>query len=195
MLLAYFNAFSQENFVEAEGEMTIKKIPTNNDIYFDTRFTHMFKRHHQTGIYGGISTDGNTTSYYTGLVFEKESFNILRVEASLGPELDQEIRKPHNFSMGILANVCFETKTNKDRASWKCEGSYTLYYSKELGWWHLAQVTLSPVKWLSLGIRDQTYGLRFGGVIRINMPGGIRPFLGFDKNRQQIGIQYSGKLI
>ena len=117
----------------------------------------------------------------------------LSVEGSFGPEFIKEIRTKKS-GLGATGHVYLSNKKYLDRKQWKVQTFFQFHYSDMSGWWHQFYATISPFKWISLGVLNQTHSVKFGGLIHLNSPGGLRLFFAADGKRQCIGLNISGQL-
>lgn len=191
MILVSFFACAQSAFIESEGELTARPLPTDHDFYFFTRYTQTTKSLPTFGFYVEFSSDANVAGYSGGVVYKHSGNRQFNFEASVGPELDREIRRKHT-TLGVLGNVEFATK-KEERTAWNIEGYTTLFYSKD-GWWHQSSLTFSPFKWLAVGVHSQTYSVKFAPIVKVKLPGVMTIFLAVGKDKQLIGLNVSGWL-
>lgn len=179
---------AQEAFVEFEGEYTEKKIRTGNDFVTSSRYTRFNRHHLERGYFLELASDANTAEYTAGLVCRREAFSM--IEGSLGLTFLQEIRSKEK-AIGGIGKILFATKCNKDRAIGKIRVSATASYSK-FDWWYQVYATISPRKWVSIGLQLQRYSVHPGLLMQINFPGVIKPFISIDGHHQRlIGLNIS----
>ena len=105
------------------------------------------------------------------------------------PEFIKEIRTKKS-GFGATGHVYLSNKKYLDRRQWKMQTYFQFHVSDMAGWWHQFYATVSPLKWVSLGILNQTHSVKFGGLIHLNSPGGLRLFFALDGKRQCIGLSF-----